>query len=276
MPRSYDPRVLVCALGDLTLDVIVRIDEPIARGGDTKAQTRLAPGGQAANVAAWAVELGAGARYIGKRGADEAGILASRALEMRGVEVVGPAEGRGGIICSLVDESGERSMLSDRGTATAFRPDELDPAWVRGCDHLFVSGYALLAEPVRETARAAVDIARARGAAVSVDVASWSAVAEVGAAAVRSLLAEISPDVVFANEDEDRIIGGPLPGTVWILKRGPRGCSFDGDERAALPVDDVVDSTGAGDALAAGYIVGGPDAALEAAARCVSQIGSMP
>ena len=51
---------------------------------------------------------------------------------------------------------------------------------------------------------------------------------------------------------------------------------FDGDERQALPVEDVLDSTGAGDALAAGWIVGGPDLALEAAARCVEQIGAMP
>ena len=81
---------------------------------------------------------------------------------------------------------------------------------------------------------------------------------------------------MFANEDEDRVLGGPVPGAAWILKRGLHGCSFDGDERAALPVTEVVDSTGAGDALAAGFIVGGPDLALEAAARCVSRLGSMP
>jgi sugar/nucleoside kinase (ribokinase family) len=81
---------------------------------------------------------------------------------------------------------------------------------------------------------------------------------------------------VFANEDEDRVFGGRLPGVVWILKHGARGCSFDGDEREALPVPEVVDTTGAGDALAAGWIVGGPDLALEAAARSVQRVGSMP
>jgi sugar/nucleoside kinase (ribokinase family) len=90
------------------------------------------------------------------------------------------------------------------------------------------------------------------------------------------VLTELRPDVVFANEDEDRLLGGPLPEAAWILKRGLRGCSFDGDERDALPVEDVVDSTGAGDALAAGFIVGGPDLALRAAARCVTRLGSMP
>jgi sugar/nucleoside kinase (ribokinase family) len=63
---------------------------------------------------------------------------------------------------------------------------------------------------------------------------------------------------------------------MWILKRGIAGCSFDGDEREALAVPKVVDTTGAGDALAAGWILGGPDLALEAAARCVQRTGSMP
>ena len=89
-------------------------------------------------------------------------------------------------------------------------------------------------------------------------------------------MTSLRPDVVFANEDEERVFGGPLPGAAWILKRGARGCSFDGDERPALPVDRVVDTTGAGDALAAGYLVGGPTVALEAAARCVTRLGSMP
>ena len=268
--------MLVCALGDLTLDVVVRIDGPISRGADTPARTHVGPGGQAANVAAWIAELGARARFIGKRGADEAGALAARGLERRGVELVGPIGPRGGIICSLVDAAGERSMLSDRGDAPDFRPDELDPSWLEGCDHLFVSGYALMRDPVRETATRAVAVARAAGARVSIDLSSWSAMQELGAEAFRAQLEALAPDVVFGNEDETRAVGGPLPGVTWILKRGARGCSFAGDERAAAPVDAVVDSTGAGDALSAGYIVGGPELALEAAARCVARLGSMP
>jgi len=268
--------VLVCTLGDLTLDVIVRLAGPIAAGADTPAETHLSAGGQAANVAAWAAELGARARFIGKRGDDEAGQLAARGLEACGVEVEGPADGKGGVICSLVDPRGERSMLSDRGAATSFRRDELDASWLGDCDHLFVSGYALLDDPTRTTACAAVEVAREHGAAVSVDLASWSALEEHGVVQIRELLNGLRPDVVFANEDEHRVLGGPVPGAAWILKRGLHGCSFDGDEREALPVEEVVDSTGAGDALAAGFIVGGPDLALQAAARCVARLGSMP
>jgi ribokinase len=268
--------MLVCTIGDVTLDLVVRLAGPIAARGDTEAETHLGPGGQAANVAAWVAALGGSARCIAKRGADDAGMLASRGLGAHGVDVLGPVEGKGGIICSLVDPDGERSMLSDRGAARAFSPDELRPAWLDGCDHLFVSGYALLAEPVRATAVAAVEVARRNDARISVDLSSWSAIAEHGVEAFRATLTKLRPDVVFANEDEDRVVGGRLPDSEWILKRGVRGCSFDGDERPALPVPHVFDSTGAGDALAAGFIVGGPDLALEAAAACVTRLGSMP
>jgi ribokinase len=268
--------VLVCALGDLTLDVVVRLQGPVAGGADTSAAIQLSPGGQAANVAAWAVALGARARYVGKRGADEAGGLAAAALRARGVEVLGPAAGRGGIICSLVEPGGERSMLSDRGVATELARDEVDPAWLADCDHLFVSGYALFREPVRSTAQAAAELARAAGAAVSVDLSSWSGMRESTPESVRKALERLGPDVVFANEDEDRTFGEPLPGATWIVKRGAAGCTFAGVHRSAVPVERVVDTTGAGDALAAGYLVGGPELALEAAARCIQRVGAMP
>lgn len=268
--------MIVCTLGDLTLDVIVRLEGPLATAGDTDSEIRLTAGGQAANVAAWTAVLGAKARFLGKRGHDEPGRIALAALVATGVEVLGPAEGRNGVVCSLVSPDGERSMASDRGTATALRPEEIDPAWLEGCDHLFVSGYALLREPARSAAHRAVELTRAHGAAVSVDLATWSAIRDAGALEFRDAVARVAPDAVFANEAEEEIFGGPLPGALWISKRGVRGCSFGGDERPAVPVERVVDTTGAGDALAAGWIVGGPDLALESAARCVQQVGSMP
>lgn len=269
------PTMLVCTIGDLTLDVIVRLAAPIAPGGDTDARIAFGAGGQAANVAAWASTLGAHARFVGKTGADDAGRLAREGLARHGVEVVGPIDGRNGAVCSLVSPEGERSMAADRGAAAELRPEELEPGWLSGCDHLHVSGYALFREPARSAAVRAIELARGEGAAVSVDLASWSGIRDAGAKTIRELVLRLAPDVVFANEDEERMVRGPLPGLPWILKRGVRGCSFAGDERAALPVEQVVDSTGAGDALAAGWIVGGPDLALEAAARCVQQLGAM-
>ena len=268
--------MLVCTLGDHTLDVVVRLSAPLAEGGDTDAEIRVGPGGQGANVAAWAAALGARARAIGKRGADDAGRLVRNGLEARGVEVVGPEEGSTGVICSLVGMDGSRSMAADRSTAAALSASEIEEAWLGGCDQLFVSGYALLREPARAAAFRAVELARAEGAGISIDLSTWSAIRDAGPEQVREALLAIAPDVVFANEDEERIFGGPLPGARWITKRGARGASFDGVECAALPVGRVVDTTGAGDALAAAYLVGGPDLALEAAARCVSRLGSMP
>ena len=266
----------VVSLGDLALDVVVRMRGPLARGADTAADVTLSAGGQGANVAAWAAALGAEARWLGKRAADGAGRLAADELERRGVELVGPvAEAGNGVVVSLVEGGGERSMFPARGVATELRPDELEPAWL-ACDHLHVSGYALVADPVAAAAARAVELARAHGAHVSVDLSSWSAIRDRCAPAFHDLVASLAPDVVFANEDEEKVFGGPLEGAVWILKRGAQGCSFDGEERNALPVDAVVDTTGAGDALAAGWIVGGADLALAAAARCVQRAGAMP
>jgi sugar/nucleoside kinase (ribokinase family) len=268
--------VRVCTLGDLTLDVTVRLRAPLAEGGDADAEIRLTPGGQAANVAAWAAALGAQARFVGKRGDDLAGRLVTGELERRGVEILGPAEGRNGVVCAIVSSDGERSMAPDRGAAAELRADEIDAAWLADVDHLFVSGYALLRDPARSAAVRAVELARSAGAAVSVDLASWSALRDAGVAEVRGVVLDLAPDDVFVNEDEASVFGDPVPDATWILKRGAGGCSFGGEERPALPAERVVDSTGAGDALAAGWIVGGPDLALEAAARCLGELGAMP
>jgi sugar/nucleoside kinase (ribokinase family) len=270
-------RPLVCTLGDLLLDVIVRLEQPLAPGADATARTSLSPGGQAANVAAWVAALGGRARFVGKHADDETGRLARRGLEAHSVEVVGPVVPEGsGTIVSLVAPGGERTMASDRGVALSLRPEELERRWFADCDHLQLSGYALLREPIRFASLRAAELARAGGARVGVDLSSWSAIRDFGPEAFRRSLEELGPDVVFCNEEEDGIVGGRFRGPVWILKRGARGCSFDGEEREALSVAQVVDTTGAGDALAAGWIVGGPELALEAAARSVRSVGALP
>jgi len=267
----------ILCLGDLVLDVIVRLEQPLAIGADATSTIVLRPGGQAANVAAWVAALGGTSRFVGKRGADDAGALAAARLRELGVELAGPVEPAGnGVIVSLVDPSGERTMCPDRGVAAELRPEEIDEAWFADCAHLHVSGYALLRDPVRFAATRAIELARARGAGVSIDLSSWSAIRDFGAERFRAQLADLAPDVIFANEEEERIVGGPIPGRTWIVKRGAAGASFDGVERAPARVEEVVDSTGAGDAFAAGWLVGGADLALEAGARCVLLAGSMP
>ncbi len=269
--------MLVCSFGDLVLDVIVRLRQPLPTGADTPSQITLSAGGQAANVAAWVAALGGRARWLGKRADDDAGRLAARQLGGYGVELAGPvAEAGNGVVVSLVGTDGERSMCPDRGVATELRPNELEQGWLSDCDWLHVSGYALLRDPVAEAGVAAVALAREAGASVSVDLSSWSAIRDRGPDRFRSQLEALAPDVVFANEDEERVLGGALRDTRWIVKHGAEGCSFEGVEWTAMEVERVIDTTGAGDALAAGWFVGGPALALEAAARCVQQPGSMP
>ena len=297
----------IATLGDVLLDVVVLLAEPLAAGGDVRASSRAGAGGQAANVAAWAAELGADARCIAKRGDDPAGELVARELGSHGVELVGPvAESSTGVVVSIVD-AGDRALASDRGVAPSLAPEELDAAWL-ACDVLHLSGYALLREPIAATALVAARLAREQGARVSVDVAAWTEIRSYGPVRFRELLDELAPDVLFATEAEWELLGGAyLTAPVGVLKRAARGCSvFTEDAKldfAAVEAD-VVDPTGAGDALAAGFLVGlgAPPAkpaapgeepgrprrpvggsleeaarrGLAAAARCVAKVGSLP
>jgi ribokinase len=268
--------MLLCALGDLLLDVIVRLETPVAAGDDTAAETRVGAGGQAANVAAWAASLGAAARFVGKRAADPAGRLVEAELRSRGVELVGPVvEGRNGVVVSIVGPGGERTMTSDRGVAPQLRPEELEMQWFRGCSWLHLSGYSLLRSPIDEAGAKAAGAVRAQGGRVSVDLASASLIRAYGPERLAARLRLLEADVVFANDDEVAVIGGDVPAGTLVRKRGADGIVVDGRAAPALATE-VVDSTGAGDALAAGYLVGGAKLALETAARCVARLGAMP
>jgi ribokinase len=246
--------MLICCVGDLVLDVIVRLDGPLAPGDDTTARTALRPGGQAANVAAWATALGADARLVARLGTDAAGGLVREELAARGVDVVGTETRRTGIVVSLVGADGARTMASDRAEDL----EAIDAAWLSGADAVHVSGYALTDAS-----------AESRAPRVSLDLSAVSVLDD----AFRSRAQRLAPDVVFATEQE-RAAFRELD-TTWVVKRGALGIEVDGRAYPARPAE-VVDTTGAGDALAAGFLVGGPELGLETAARCVASVGSMP
>ena len=133
--------------------------------------------------------------------------------------------------------------------------------------------------PIDEAALHAAVLARRVGATISVDLSAWTRIRDFGPRAFRERLEQLEPDLVFANEPEWEIVGGAYAlARTAVIKRGARGITVVGEQDAELPgvPVDVLDSTGAGDALAAGFLVGGPQLAVETAARCVAQLGTMP
>jgi sugar/nucleoside kinase (ribokinase family) len=278
--------VSVAALGDLVLDVSTRPLGPIASDTDTPSANRLEAGGQAANVAAWAAACGAPARLLTRRSSDPAGRMAEERVRARGVEVVGPVGPEpAGIIVSLIGADGTRSMLTDRGAGPLLDAADLQTAWLDGVRWLHVSGYALTAQPVLGAALQAAARVRAQGGRVSVDLASVAAIEEAGPRVFLARVAECGPAIVFGTQAELRY--DPQPGPLVVAKRGAAGAGLRGTTEVDRPARsaDVIDPTGAGDALAGGMLAallaGAPptaalDAGLDAAARCVGRRGAMP
>ena len=262
---------MICVLGDAHLDVVVRPAGPIAHDTDTPAATRLSAGGQAANTAAWICALGGRARLIAARAPDLAGQLVAAELARRGVDLKGPLlDGRTGTVVSVSPDGSTRSMLTDRGVGPRLAAGHLEPGWLDGCDWLHLPAYSLTAEPVAGAALAAA----AAVPRLSVDLSSVAVLEDYGPARFRALLGRLAPAVVFGNEAEAALIGD-LAGTDLVVKLGPAGVRAGGRVHPAAPADPV-DPTGAGDAFAAGYLLGGVTLGLAAAARAVAVLGAMP
>lgn len=279
-------------VGDLMVDVVVHHDGPVAIGSDTPASVRFHGGGSAANTAAWAGSLGRRTRLVAAVGDDAAGRDARSALAALGVELVGPvvADAVTGTCVVLVGADRERTMFPDRGANAALDPDAVAAAFADGPGAVHVSGYALLGADSRAAGLAAIAAGRAAGAPVSVDAASAAPLRAVGAARFLDWVEGI--DVLFANDDEVAALGGEAAvlaaAKAVVVKHGADGATWtDGRERVGVPAVavDAVDSTGAGDAFAAGYLDArhrGLDVAAclaagaTVAARAVTQVGARP
>jgi sugar/nucleoside kinase (ribokinase family) len=269
---------VICVLGDAHLDVVVRMSGPLTEETDTPATTCFGVGGQAANVAAWICALGGQSRLIAARGTDLAAELVSAELARRGVEFVGPTvPGSTGVVVSLSTGGLQRSMLTDRGVGTALDAGAVSEDWLDGCEWLHLSGYALAHEPMRTAAVTVARDAKRRSVRLAVDLSSTRMIETYGVASFRDLITSIGPDVVFGNEAEVALLGddGLIGDGALIVKLGAEGVRVAGRHLPAQPTV-AVDSTGAGDAFAAGYLVGGVELGLAAAARAVAKIGAMP
>jgi sugar/nucleoside kinase (ribokinase family) len=272
IPGGCEPGGVICVLGDAHLDVVVSLAGPVADETDTPAATSVGTGGQAANVAAWVSELGGRARLVAARGTDLASHLVAGDLTGRGVELSGPViEGRTGVVVSLSTGGGRsRSMLTDRGVGPLLSAAALERAWFDGCTWLHLPAYSLLREPIAGAARAAARLLPR----LSVDLSSTAAVREFGAGRFAAMLERLRPRVVFGTEAEAALVGD-VPGCDTVVKLGPGGVRAGGVVYPAQPAA-AVDATGAGDAFAAGYLLGGVSLGLAAAARAVAKMGAMP
>jgi sugar/nucleoside kinase (ribokinase family) len=268
---------VLAVVGDLLEDIVVHIDSPPALGTDTPAHIVRRRGGSAANVASCAAQAGAHVRFIGCVGEDASGEWLLDDLAADGVDVRVQRRGRTGSVVVLVVPDGERTMLPDRAAATQLI--DVDRTWLDGVTWLHVPSYSLLSEPIGTTVRELMVDIRAAGGQVSIDVSSVGVVREYGVERYCVLLADLAPDVVFANDSEAAFLPDE-PSTLTIVKDGPRPVRVHGPNdsfEVAVPLlPDVSDTTGAGDAFAAGYLLSAVrglsvresvDSAIEHAAR---------
>jgi sugar/nucleoside kinase (ribokinase family) len=259
-------------LGDLMLDVVLAPVRVLETGTDVPGRVALVQGGSAANTARWLGRLGARSTLIAAVGRDAAGralvdAVRGDTVTVRVSRIPGVRTGRIGVV---VAPGGERSFVADRGAADLLDPDDLRPAWFRGIDAFHVPAYSLFGEPLGLAGRRGVALARAEHALVSVDLASIGPLLAHGRRSARALIAEIAPDLLFATAPEAEALLGrhAVEGLLEyapmaVVKRGSKGATVlategDGQLRFEVATQHLAaaDSTGAGDAFDAGFLVG--------------------
>jgi len=266
---------VIGTLGDLVEDIAVRLSGPVNVASDTEAIIRRRRGGSAANTAVAVVRVGGRSRFIGQVGDDAIGAALAAEMTADGVDAVVRSGGRTGTIVVLVDHLGERTMLTDRGACADLGDPE--PAWLDGLQVLHVPAYSLVGGRLAETAVTLVNLAHERGIIVSIDASSAALIEAYGATRMRALLWSLQPHVLLCNELEAQVLAaaGGVDGiatAATVVKQGadPALVSVPGEgvtEVSVPPLAGVTDTTGAGDAFAAGFLlsVSGGALAIEAA-----------
>lgn len=282
---------MIATLGDLLEDIVVWPSGPLQAGADTPAAIHRRRGGSAANVAAAVARLGVPSRFIGSVGDDEVGARLVAELSTAGVDVkVRTVEDAAtGAIVVVVDPDGERSFFTDRGASTAL--DRVKKKWLDGITSLHVPAYSFSAEPLAAATVDAIWAVRGAGGEISIDTSSTTALHDIGVERFLELMADLEPDVVFASEREAELLG--IDGStsckgagLTVIRRGAKPTVLVDESGRSIkvrvpPVEAVLDTTGAGDAFTAGWLVardGGaePEEAIGEGHRAAARVLATP
>jgi sugar/nucleoside kinase (ribokinase family) len=292
-----NPQVVV--VGDLLYDLLAKVDGNVRLGIDTFTPIRTAGGGSGANAAAWLAASGVETHFVGRVGDDVFGRFLEEELRETGVRTHlarDPSLATGKVFV-LVDGAGERTMITDRGAVENLAPTDIPTSLFRG-GHLHLLGYTFSGGSRREAAFEAQRLAREAGMTVSVDPSAVPMLEDIGPD--RFLAWTRGADLCFPNleegsllaaaEDPDQIAENLLDHyPAVVLKLGAEGACYADAEgrRSRVPATPARanDTTGAGDALCAGFLAAwlageAPEEALRRgvvfAARAVERVGGRP
>lgn len=257
---------MLCVIGDLVEDIVVWLPESLNYGADTPSRIVRTRGGSASNVAVFAATMtrqksrtNTGARLIAQVGDDRLGDQLIGALHDAGVDPCVVRAGRTGSIVVIVSPDGERTMLTDRAASTKLQ--RAPENWFENISLLHVPAYSLFTEPLATATRACINTAHDKNIPVTVDASSASLIQSFGVAEFRSLLIEIRPTILFCNTDEAEVMNlttQPLDLDIVVIKAGAAPTTLIENKVVKTvevePVGEIIDTTGAGDAFAAGFL----------------------